>query len=84
MTLPSALSFGLLILTLIERELTARRLWWAPIAGLLIQLPWLAFSIWQELWGIAALSVILGVIYARAIPKWRGERKGTEDGETTD
>jgi len=56
-----------------------RRYWWAPIVGLVCQVPWIAYGLWVRAWGLVGCGITFGVIAALAIPTW-ARTKGATDG----
>ncbi|HUT91061.1 MAG TPA: hypothetical protein VMY37_16280 [Thermoguttaceae bacterium] len=56
--------------------LTMRKVWWAPIAGLLHEGLWIAFALTSEGgWPIMFAAMLYAIVYAISIPKWWRERQ---------
>jgi len=77
MTWIAALSLVLVPLCIFDRIAFARRWWWAPCFGLVMQGAWIVygFALGREGLGLWIVAVILAFIYAWSIPKWIRHRK---------
>lgn len=49
--------------------------WWAPIAGLVSEVFWIAYALMLRQYGLLPAVLTFCVVYLVAIPKWRKERK---------
>lgn len=60
------------ILTLVSMWLISERKFYGWIIGLVCQCFWFVLVCQQKLWGLMAVTIIMTIIYIRAIIKWRG------------
>lgn len=68
------------IATIFVVFVTLRKIWWAPIAGLLHEGIWLAFAFSEPgNYPIAIAAIVYSVLYTASIPKWYRERKNKEN-----
>jgi len=75
MNTTSILAAITMLTTLFVAVAMARKWWWAPIAGLLNQGPWVAFVLQlDDCWPIMVFAGIYAVTYGLTIPKWYRER----------
>jgi len=60
--------------TWITLILSAKKIWCGPICGLVAEVIWLYYAYLLNAWPIGISAVVMGVVYAIAIPKWYRER----------
>lgn len=71
--LTSALAWSLLLAAagLFFLYLSEKRIWWAWVAQILAQIPWLAYALGTGQWGFLLLAVAHGVLGFRDGFRWR-------------
>lgn len=62
------------VIALIIAYVMSRKLWYAPIIGLLGQVYWAWYVIHIDEYGLLLCTGVLAVIYVIAIPKWYKEK----------
>lgn len=80
MTWVAYFSLALVPLCIFDRIAFARRWYWAPIFGLVMQGAWITygFALGPDGVGMWSVAIILAFIYAYSIPKWYRHRKKSE------
>lgn len=69
--------------TIYAMWLTGNKDWRGWLVGLLNQIPWLAFIVVFDAWGLLPLTVFLVVMHTRNLRKWRREQRITDLDWTT-
>lgn len=63
------------IVALLVLALTLKRIWWAPIAGVVGQLFWIAYIIMDSQWGLLPCTLAYLALYIYYIPIWKKEHQ---------
>ena len=53
---------------------TLKKWWWAPIFGLVQEIPWVVFAVVSGGWPLIVAALAYSFAYGLAIRKWRRER----------
>lgn len=62
------------IITVLTIYLHTRKKWYGPVSGVIAELVWLYYAYLLGAWPIGISTVVMGVIYMFAVPKWYRER----------
>ena len=55
--------------------MTRKKYWWAPIVGLVQEIPWMGFAILSRSLSLVITTLVFTGMYAFAVPKWYKDRR---------
>lgn len=62
------------IITIVVLFLTMRKVWYAPILGVLSEIPWIIFAFKVNAKPLLVCCLVFAIIYTSNIKKWYEER----------
>jgi len=68
--------WAILVMSLVTLYCMIKKYWWAPIVGLVQEIPWMGFAIVTRSLPLAITTIVFAIMYALAVPRWyRNGRK---------
>ena len=80
MTWVFVLGWVLFALTIADRAFHSWRLWWAPIFGIAIQVPWAIYGIGLGVdgWPVVGMAALITGVYTKNVGRWVATRARQE------
>lgn len=70
--------WAILVMSVCVIICTMKKYWWAPIVGLVQEIPWAGYAIYAKSLPIFIVTVLYALVFAFSIRKWYREKKNSK------